>query len=175
MDQPSETTATDAAPGTRAPAGETSIRHLKLRAETAEDLTIFSAVLQDAVAILGDMTFRPRERRFAMMVNRYLWEQEGNCDEQAGVCYRIRTGVHFDGVLHAAVQGLSQRARKKILELLSVDFRPEADGAGVITLVFAGGGAIQLHVECIDAYLTDTGEPWPARCRPLHPVLSHDQ
>lgn len=170
MDQPSHETTPEPPPAS----DDVPIRPLKLRAETAEDLTIFSAVLQDAVAILGDMTFRPGERRFALMVNRYLWEQDGSSDDQPGVCYRIRTGIHFDGVLHAAVQGLSQRARKKILELLSVDFRPEADGAGVVTLVFAGGGAIQLHVECIDAYLADTGAPWRAGCRPLHPGISDD-
>lgn len=157
-----------------APAPGAPIHHLKLRAETPEDIIVFSAVLQDAVAILGDMAYRPAEHRFALMVNRYLWEQECGCDKTAGECYRIRTGVHFDGVLRVSLKGLSQRARKKILELLSITFRPEADGAGVITLIFAGGGAIQLHVECIDAYLSDRGEPWRARCRPLHSVVAAD-
>ncbi len=175
MDQTSERTGSETAGSTPAPAADAGARPLKLRAVTAEDLTIFSAVLQDAVAVLGDMTYLPRERRFALMVNRYLWERESNCADGGDVCYRIRTGVHFDGVLRAAVQGLSLRARKKILELLSIDFRPEADGAGFITLVFAGGGAIQLHVECIDGWLADTGEPWRARCRPAHPVLADER
>ena len=39
---------------------------------------------------------------------------------------------------------------------------------GTVELVFAGGGALKLEVECIDAGLTDVSGVWAARGRPEH-------
>lgn len=144
-------------------------RHLKLRAECSEDLTVLSAILQDAVTVVGDLAYRPQERRFVAMVNRYLWEETVGENGQSGErCHRIRSGLHFDGVLKASFHGFSLRAKKKALELLALHFTPTADGGGRIILLFAGGSAIRLDVECIDGYLSDIGQPWKARCKPCH-------
>lgn len=149
---------------------------LKLGAETVEDVVVFSTVLQDAVTIVGDLTYLPHERRFAAMFNRYLWEQDpeaaGGERAEKPRCWRIRSGLHFDSVLKVSTRGLSPRARKKVLELLAIHPEPGPEGSAVITLLFAGGGAIRLEVECIDGYLSDIGAPWPARCRPEHPLAS---
>lgn len=142
---------------------------LKLRAETAEDITVFAAVLQDAVTVVGDMAFRPGERRFVVMLNRYLWEQEP-VDAALDRCMRVRTGLHFDGVLNVAVLGIPQGVPSKVLELLTIECEERADASAALYLFFAGGGIVRLEAECIDAYLTDIGEPWPARCRPHHAV-----
>jgi hypothetical protein len=37
-----------------------------------------------------------------------------------------------------------------------------------VELVFAGGGAMMLEVECLDAGLTDVSGEWAARGRPEH-------
>ena len=64
---------------------------LKLAAADAEDLEILSARLQDAVLKLKDVTWLPKKRRFAAVVNRLQWEEGGKT--------RVRAGLHFDGVL----------------------------------------------------------------------------
>ena len=46
---------------------------LKLVALDADDLAIMSAHLQDAVTKVADMAFLPREKRFAMVLNRFDW------------------------------------------------------------------------------------------------------
>ena len=46
---------------------------LKLIAFDAEDLSVLSAHLQDAVLKVGDMTFRPGEKRFAAILRRFDW------------------------------------------------------------------------------------------------------
>jgi hypothetical protein len=38
----------------------------------------------------------------------------------------------------------------------------------VLTLFFAGGGAIRLEVECIEAELRDLGAAWRTRTKPDH-------
>ncbi len=61
-----------------------------------------------------------------------------------------------------------------MLSLLAIRFIPRnaEDPGGIIELVFSGGGAIRLDVECIEATLSDAGEPWAARGRPEHPIES---
>jgi hypothetical protein len=137
---------------------------LKLLAQDEEDLKIVSAYLQDAVIRIGEAAYLPKAHRFAMLLNRYRWEDE--IDE--GACRRVRAGLHFDGVLHVQVLRIPQHDPDIVLELLAIQFTPEADGAGTIDLRCAAGGCIRLHVECIDAVLSDIGGSWEARCRPKH-------
>jgi hypothetical protein len=137
---------------------------LRLRAEDAEDLAILSAHVQDSVLRVGDLAFLPKQRRFAMLVNRFCWE--GCPDGQKGE--RMRAGLHFDGVLRVQSQGISQDDPNQVLELLALNHVPGADGAGAVELLFAGGGRIRLDIECIDAQLRDLAGPWPATARPAH-------
>ena len=146
---------------------------LKLKAEDKEDLTIISAYLQDAVTVVGDFTFSPKERIFAMMVNRYQWEEQkklGNC-EDGQCCQRIRTGCHVANVLSVSAQNIPQDNKKYILELLAVEPLELDNGNIAIDLIFAAEGLIRLEAELIDASMQDVGEPYAAKCHPKHQVL----
>ncbi len=136
-----------------------------LLAEDDEDLQIISAQLQDAVAHLGDLVYLPRARRFAGLFNRFRWE---DCKDAKDRGLRVRAGLHFDGVLSAKSYKLRRGDADAVVELLAIRFLPAAEGAGTIELLFAGGGAIRLEVECIDATLRDMSGPWPAKARPQH-------
>ena len=48
---------------------------LKIIARDAEDLTVVSACLQDALIPLNEMRYLPQERRFIMVANRFRWER----------------------------------------------------------------------------------------------------
>ena len=146
---------------------------LKLKAEDKEDLTIISAYLQDAVTVVGDFTFSPKERIFAMMVNRYQWEEQkklGDC-EDGQCCQRIRTGCHFANVLSVSAQNIPQDNKKHILELLAVEPLELDNGNIAIDLIFAAEGLIRLETELIDASMQDVGKPYAAKCHPKHQVL----
>lgn len=134
----------------------------RLLAEDGEDLTILSARLQDAVAKLGDFAWLPQQRRFAGVVNRLKWEEGGK--------ERVRAGLHFDGVLAVKSLNVKLGAKEAVVSILAVTFTPAAveDPAGVIEIVLAGGGAIRLEVECIDAVLADMTQPWAAIAKPDH-------
>jgi hypothetical protein len=138
-------------------------RPLKLAAQDAEDLQILSARLQDAVAKLRDFAWLPKQRRFAAVVNRFQWE--------AGQNTRVRAGLHFDGVLKVQSHNIKLGAGEAVVALLAIRYTPntaDEDPGGVIELTFAGGGAIRLTVEMIDAELVDMTEPWAARAVPDH-------
>jgi hypothetical protein len=135
---------------------------VKLAAADAEDLEILSARLQDATAKLKNIVWLPRSRRFAMVVNRYRWESGRN--------QRVLAGLHFDSVLKVQSQKIRMGAGEAVVSLLALRFTANEgeDPGGVVELTFAGGGAIRLTVECIDAELADLTQPWAARGRPDH-------
>jgi hypothetical protein len=135
---------------------------LKLAAADAEDLEILSARLQDAVVKLKNFVWLPKKRRFAAMVNRLQWEAGGKT--------RVRSGLHFDGVLKVQSAQVKLGAGEAVVAILAVTFAPTGgeDPGGVIEIVLAGGGAIRLDVECIDAGLADLTGPWAAIATPDH-------
>ncbi len=140
---------------------------LRLRAEDAEDLGVIGACLQDALVHVGEMSYLPRKRRFAVAFNRVMWESGGAGGEGLE---RVRCGLHFDGVLGVGKQGLDQAQRRRLLALLTIACETGEDGAATVTLVFAGGAEVRLEVECIDCTLIDQDAPWPARRTPGHPM-----
>jgi hypothetical protein len=137
---------------------------LRLLAQDEEDLKIISAHLQDSVMRVGDSAYLPKQHRFAMLVNRFCWEDCG----EAGIGARVLTGLHFDGVLKVQTHNLRQDRPDAVAALLAIEFTAVAEGGGTIDLVLAGGGRIRLFVECIDAVLRDVAEPRPAVARPEH-------
>ncbi len=139
---------------------------LRLMAADAEDLRAVSLCLQDAILKVGDMAYMPRERRFAFVANRFLWEAGG--DRRAGPFWRARVGTHFDDVTAVRQINLRTESKDAVIELLAVEFKPAADGAGVVTMIFAGGGALRLEVDAINAELRDLAGPWRTRLKPEH-------
>lgn len=148
---------------------------LKLRAEDAEDLTVLAACLQDATLRPTDMVWQPKQRRFALVLNRFRWEDERTADAKRRLIrvdphMRVAAGLHFDGVLRVRSSGIDRSDAKVVLELLSILAEPKEEPAATLTLVFAGGGAVRLEVECIDAQMQDIGTPFPVRRAPQHKV-----
>jgi len=139
---------------------------LRLIAEDESDLSVISACFQDAIGKLGDFTFLPGQRRFAFVANRFVWECAGN--GKAGPFARVRSGAHFDDVISVKRMKLRSDAKDAVVEMLAMRFEPGEEGGGVITLEFAGGGAIRLEVESVNVQLSDLSEPWRTRSRPSH-------
>ena len=138
-----------------------------LAARDADDLAVISARLQDAVARVGDIVWLPKARRFAALVNRFKWE---TAEARKSDNLRVRAGLHFDGVLAVRSHNLLRGAPDAVVSLLAIRFTPTGgeDPGGVVDMVFAGGGAIRLEVECIDAGMSDVSGEWAARGRPEH-------
>jgi hypothetical protein len=137
---------------------------LKLLALDSADLSVISAHVQDAVVRVGDMGYAKGDHRFALIINRYDWES-GTVRNKG---LRKRAALHFDRVLAVASTGINTNARDGVLELLAITFTETDAPAGTVELTFAGGGAIRLTVECLEARLEDLGAAWAARAQPRH-------
>jgi hypothetical protein len=55
-----------------------------------------------------------------------------------------------------------------MLNVLAVEFVERNAPSGIVTLIFSGGGAIRLEVECLEAELVDLGEVFSAVLCPDH-------
>lgn len=134
---------------------------LRLIAESADDLDIISAALQDAIGRVGEMKWDSRARAFSLRLTRFRHEDETPS--------RVLTGLRFDSVLSVKVRGIAQTQADALAVLLSISFTPGPENpAGQIVLVFAGGGEIQLSVECIEARLADVSDARTTKSLPLH-------
>lgn len=140
---------------------------IKLIALDAEDLAIIAAHLQDAVLRIEDMAYLKAARRFAFVVNRFDWSHAAQANGPDGFV-RKRAGVRFEHVIGAQVQGIDLTRKDEILSLLTVTFTPLDEPHGAVLLTFAGGGAVRLEVECIEAALSDLGAAWTTSRRPEH-------
>ncbi|MDX1580521.1 MAG: DUF2948 family protein [Alphaproteobacteria bacterium] len=140
---------------------------LQLRAEQPEDLVVLGGFLQDATVRVGDMAWLPKARRFALVFNRFMWEECETSD-----CFmRVRTGMHFENVVSAKTRNVPQRKPDEVLELLTIHAVCPEDGNAVITLYFAGGCDIRLEAEIIEAEAEDLCEPWETPRQPRHEAL----
>jgi hypothetical protein len=138
---------------------------LKLMAEDAADLEIIGAAVQDALLRVGDISVDKRARRFAVLVNRFRWEEAN----ETGPFERVRAALSFESVLGIKSRKVRLDSKEALASILSVTFTPaEEPPGGVVRLVLAGGGEIELDVECLDALLMDLGEAWRTPRRPDH-------
>lgn len=138
---------------------------LRLVALDSEDLAVLAANLQDALALVGDMTFLPDTRQFAFLACRFDWVKAA-----AGPLERCRSGLHFEAVEKVSYSGFPRSDKARILNLLDISFRETEAPAGEVDLIFSGGCAIRLKVARLEARLCDRGERWPARSVPDHPL-----
>jgi hypothetical protein len=135
---------------------------LRLVAEDAADLDIVSSAVQDAVLQARNIRYDAKARRFSLEVNRFRWEK-------APATSRMRALLAVEGVTHVRTRAVSNADPDMIYALLSVGFQPdETPPGGMVNLVFAGDGEIELTVEALEVVLLDSGYEWPTRHRPDH-------
>ena len=145
---------------------------LYLAAQEPDDLPVIASLVQDAVFPITEMRYSPGRRRFALLLNRFRWE-DLEAAERAGRAYeRVRALLVVDGVLKVRSQGIDRRDKDTVLSLLDLAFVPGADGAGRIELTLAGDGAIALEVEALEVTLKDVTRPYVA---PSHRVPEHPE
>jgi len=133
---------------------------LLLTAAEREDVPVLSALVQDAVFPVSEMTWDRATRRFAILLNRFRWEDR-LAAEAAGRPYeRVRSVMVIDAALSVASQGVDRHDRDLVLSLLSIEYAPHDDGRGEVLLTLAGDGAIRVTVDCLSLSLQDVTRPY---------------
>ena len=135
---------------------------LRLIAREAAGLQVLSALLQDAVFPITEMRFVPVRRRFALLLNRFRWEDRQAALQSGRPAERVRSLLVFDDVLAVRSQGIDRSQNDTVLSVLHLGFDGEEDGSGHVLLTLAGDGAIALSVDALDATLRDVTRPYLA-------------
>ncbi|MBR9842099.1 MAG: DUF2948 family protein [Rhodobacteraceae bacterium] len=145
---------------------------LNLGALDAEDLAVLSSLTQDAVFPATEMQWHAQERRFALLLNRFRWEDAPKAERRGRAVERVQAVLVVDNVLGVASHGIARKDKDVILSLLSVTLEPGEDGEGFVLLTLAGDGAIRLKVEALDVTLKDVTRPYqaPSGMAPTHDV-----
>ncbi len=143
---------------------------LRLRALDADDLTVLSALVQDAVFPASEMIWTRKKRRFALLLNRFRWEDVSRAGTRARPVERVQSVLLVEDVTAVQSQGVARGDADTVLSLLSVAFEPGADGTGRVLMTLAGDGAVALEVEALEVVLKDVTRPYvaPSRKTPDH-------
>ncbi len=144
---------------------------LNLGAQDDGDLQVISTLLQDAVFPASEMSWRSAQRRFAILLNRFRWEDRAAADTRGRAYERVQSLLVIDNVMGVASQGIDRKDKDMVLSLLSIAFEPGEDGTGDVELTMAGDGGLRLSVEALDVSIRDVTRPYRA---PSGHVPDHD-
>lgn len=144
---------------------------LLLIAQNAEDVAVISALVQDAVLSINDLRYDRPRRRFALLINRFRWEDKTEAERQNRAYERVRSVLTIEDATAVRSMGIDRNDKEAVLSILSIQWEEAAEGAGRLTLILAGDGAIALEVEALELRLEDVTKPYYANARkaPIHP------
>lgn len=135
---------------------------LRLVAADPDDLSVIAALVQDAVMPAAEMSWDPAQRRFAVLLNRFRWEDRAAAEIGKRRYERVQTVLAFDDVAAVASQGIDRKDADTVLSLMTLSFNASDAPAGHVELTFAGDGAVRLSVDCLNATLKDVTRPYIA-------------
>jgi hypothetical protein len=143
---------------------------LRLKALDADDLAVLSSLTQDAVFPASEMRWDRKARRFALLLNRFRWEDAPNAKIGKRSVERVQTVLTIEDVMAVKSQGVQPGDADTIMSLLSVTFAASEDGMGRVLLTLSGDGAIAVDVEALELMLADVTRPYiaPSKSVPRH-------
>ena len=143
---------------------------LRLKALDVEDLGILSGLVQDAIFPGSEMKWDRAARRFAILLNRFRWEDAVSAEARKRDYERVQAVLVVEDALRVQTQGVNARDADTVLSVLAVAFVEGEDGGGFVELTLAGDGAIRIEVEALEVVLKDVTRPYraPSRAKPHH-------
>lgn len=143
---------------------------VRLIATDPDDLSVIASLVQDAVLPATEITWHPAQRRFALLLNRFRWEDRAAAELGKRRYERVQSVLAFDDVTAVASQGIDRKDADTVLSLLTLSFHASDAPAGHVQLTFAGDGALRLTVDCLEATLKDVTRPYiaPSGHAPQH-------
>lgn len=143
---------------------------LRLKALDVEDLAVLSGFVQDAVFPGTEVKWDRPARRFAILLNRFRWEDAPKAEARKRDYERVQSVLVIEDAMAVQAQGVDPRDKDIILSVLSIGFTAGEDGGGFVELTLAGDGVIRVQVEALEVVLKDVTRPYvaPSRAKPSH-------
>ena len=137
-------------------------RPLRLKALDPEDLAVISALVQDAVFLRSNSRWLRGERRFAILLNRFRWEDLPLAEQTGRHFERVRSVLSIEDVTRVRGSGLEDLDKETVLSILSMQWEAGQDAAGAVELTLAGDGVIRVEVEALEVVMRDVTRPYRA-------------
>ena len=110
---------------------------LRLMALAPDDLPVLAALVQDAVFPITEMTYARPRRRFALLLNRFRWEDREAADRERRAYERVQALLTVETVTAVRSSGIDRGQTDTILSLLALTYSGPAEGPGRLTLTLA--------------------------------------
>ena len=98
---------------------------------------VMATLAQDAVFPATEMRWLRGERRFALLINRFRWEDTPENPSARKSFERVQSLLFVDEVTRVQVQGVTPGDADTVHSLLDVSFEPGEDGTGRVVMVLA--------------------------------------
>jgi hypothetical protein len=143
---------------------------LRLKALDGEDLAVLSGLVQDAVFPGTEMKWDRAARRFALLLNRFRWEDADKAEARKRDYERVQSVLVIEDAMRVQTSGVDARDGDVVLSVLNMAFEVGTDGGGFVVLTLAGDGAIRIEVEALEVVLKDVTRPYvaPSKAMPKH-------
>ena len=143
---------------------------LRLKALDVEDLAVVSGLVQDAVFPGSEIKWDRTARRFALLLNRFRWEDADKAETRKRDYERVQSVLVVEDALRVQSQGVDPRDSDMVLSVLAIAFVEGTDGGGFVDLTLAGDGVIRVEVEALEVVLKDVTRPYvaPSKAKPTH-------
>ena len=134
-----------------------------LSAEDKKGVEIISALMQDALLPISDMTYMAGDNAFVVVANRVVGELSSDTETM-----RVNCALYIQGVTQVQNKNRPNSDTDIPLNMLAVLYDATAR---TITLQFSGDIAVRLHVNSdFTILLKDLDEPYSTANRPNHSV-----
>lgn len=140
---------------------------LRLWAQDTDDLVAISALVQDSIFPITEMRWQRGRRRFAILLNRFRWEDPKNTRSPE----RVQSLLTVENVEKLQSQGVDLADKDQVLSLLSLSWEETEAPSGRLVLTLAGDGAFAVQAEALEVTLRDVTRPYvaPSKTAPRHP------
>jgi hypothetical protein len=148
---------------------------LRLLARDGDDVSVLSALLQDAIIPGADMSFDRKMNEFVIVANRFCWELEPVADVKSidgkPIYERRLCGIRIACVQSVQHHHWPRTRDYGLFNLLALGLMDMAEKAGVgavLQFEFSGGFSLRLNVDDVDIVLADLDEGHPTSLQPAH-------
>src|SRR6056297_253590 len=102
-------------------------RPVRLKAVIAEDLTVISSLVQDAVFAPADLRWAEKKRRLVLLLRRFRWEDRERAEREGRAYERVQSLLTIDDVRRVRTMGLEPGDTATVCVALAIAFETDDD------------------------------------------------
>ena len=142
---------------------------LKLQIQTADDVSVLSALLQDALINSRDIHIDLKSAEIVIIADRFCWEASAEHAEGAEHGERVLAGLRIGGVKAVQHKNMTLADDETLFyNLLDIAYEMASPDEAYLIFTFSAGCAMRVQIDRLMMALSDIAPPRPAIATPDH-------